>query len=74
MGLKVKSHRNSTLRGSESDWSLWGGNRHLQKPVVLALAGHLTAALGAALDEFDTHFILLELQKESASNVGTVNH
>lgn len=72
--MKVKSHKNGTLRGSESEWSLWGWNRHLQKPVVFTLAGDLTAVLGSALDEFDTYLILLELHKESASNMGRINH
>lgn len=69
----MKSHTNGTLRGSEDDWSLWRWNGHLQKPVVFTLAADLIAAFGAALDEFDTHFILLELHKESASNMGRIN-
>lgn len=71
--LKVKSHRNGTLRGIEDDWPLWGRNRHLKKPVVFTLAGDMTAALGSALNEFDAHFILLELHKESVSNMKRIN-
>lgn len=70
----MKSHRIGTLRGSEDDWSLWGRNGHLQKPVVFTLAGDLAAAFGPALDEFDTHFVLLELHKESASDMVTIDN
>lgn len=73
-GFDGEESQNGTLRGSEDDWSLWGWNRHFQKPVVFTLAGDLIAALGSALDKFDTHFILLELHKESASNIGRIKN
>ena len=66
LGLTVKSHRNGTPMGSDYDWSLWRRNRHFQKPVIFTLAGDAVAILGPSLNEFDTHFVLFELYKESA--------
>lgn len=56
------------------DWSLWGRNGHFQKPVVFTFAGDLIVALGSSVDKFDTHFILLELHKESANDMERIRY
>lgn len=43
------------------------GHQHLQQAIVLALAGCAVAVLGGSLDEFHTHFVLLELHQEPAA-------
>lgn len=43
-----------------------GGDRHLQQPVVFALAGRAAAVPRAPLDELHAHFVVLELDQEPA--------
>lgn len=67
-------HSNSTGEPSEGAALCRHGHRHLQQPVVLALAGRAVAVLGASLDEFHAHFVLLELHQKPVAHRNIINN
>lgn len=56
-------HWRAGRRGALRHW----GHQHFQQAIILALAGRAVAVLGCSLDELHTHFVLLELNQEPAT-------